>query len=142
MHYFTSLLGLLTAIGVVSAAPSSPTVDLSQVHITNVKWGGSGCPDGSVTPVFSPDNETMTLIFDNWTAQWWVSPAASRENCQLNIEFEIPFGLTFWVTYIDHRGYAYLDQGCTGDVTTTYYFSGQQQQVKEVVGDIILGINC
>lgn len=130
MHFFTPLLGLFTAFGVASAAPAAEPVDISQVHITNVVWGGTGCPQGSVAAAFSPDNTTMTLIFDNWTAQWWVSPSASRENCQLNIEFAIPFGLTFWVTTIDHRGFASLDQGCTGNVMTNYYFSGEQQQVK------------
>ena len=99
--------------------------------LENVIMGGSGCPQGTVSAAFSPDNTTMTLIFDNWTAQWYMTPAASRENCQLNIESFIPYGLTFFVTSIDHRGCALLDKGCTGDVTTEYYFSGESQQVRK-----------
>lgn len=96
----------------------------------------SGCPDGSVTAAFSPantTNTTMTLIFDSFSASWWSTEEASHENCQLNVEFFIPYGLTFFVTSIDHRGFAYLDQGCIGDVTTTYYFSGESNQVSNQI---------
>ena len=124
---------LLAAVAVAAPSPQSSPVPqdlINKVHIGNIVMGGSGCPQGSVSAAFSPDNTTMTLIFDNWEAQWYTTPAAAHENCQLNIEIFVPFGIAFFVASIDHRGYALLDSGCTGSVSTTYYFSGETQQVR------------
>lgn len=74
----------------------------------------------------------MTLIFDSYVAS--VGPGVaiteSRKNCQLNVGIFYPPGFQFSLFQADYRGYAGLDAGVNGTQKSTYYFSGQTQQVS------------
>jgi hypothetical protein len=96
-----------------------------------VAYGGTGCPQGSVASAISGDKTTMTLIFDEYVASIGPDVAATenRKNCQLNIDIYYPGGFQFSVLSADYRGYASLEKGVTGTQKSTYYFSGQTEQV-------------
>ncbi|KAF2458412.1 hypothetical protein BDY21DRAFT_385436 [Lineolata rhizophorae] len=104
--------------------------DPSTVQIMDVAYGGSGCPQGTVGTAISEDRTTMTLIFDEYVAS--LSPQTpvteNRKNCQINVELQYPGGFQYSVFSADYRGYAAVDQGVTGTIRSTYYFSGQTAQ--------------
>jgi hypothetical protein len=64
----------------------------------------------------------------------------SRKNCQLNLKLEYDSGFSFSVYQADYSGWADLDDGVTGTVKATYYFSGQQDQVSLVNGFVYRNI--
>jgi hypothetical protein len=63
----------------------------------------------------------------------------SRKNCQLNLKLEYESGFSFSVYQADYSGWADLDDGVTGNVKATYYFSGQQDQVS-LARDLLYGV--
>lgn len=53
----------------------------------------------------------------------------SRKNCQLNIKIDFDPGFSFAIYSADYAGWADLDAGVTGTIKSTYYFSGETDQV-------------
>lgn len=73
----------------------------------------------------------MTLIYDAYVASIGpgVAVTEKRKNCQLNVDLYYPGGFQFSIFSADYRGYAALDKSVTGTQRSTYYFSGQTNQV-------------
>lgn len=102
-----------------------------EIKVRNISYGGSGCPQGTVSKSISNDRSVFTIIYDQFVASIGKdSPITdSRKNCQLNLDLEIPKGWRFSILGSDYRGYAQLDRGVSGSHLTTYYFAGNSQQV-------------
>ncbi|OCL04504.1 hypothetical protein AOQ84DRAFT_116170 [Glonium stellatum] len=128
----------LALLPLVAAAPATPSLgdvysgapNPSTVQIRGISYGGTGCPQGSLSYVISDDRTTVTLIFDSYVASIGpsISVTESRKNCQLNVDITYPGGFQYSVFSADYRGYAAIDKGVTGVLKSTYYFSGQTAQ--------------
>jgi hypothetical protein len=134
----STIFALLPAI--VAASPVSITPQLSAttpgtntVKIRGVTYGGSGCPQGSVGQFISADATTVTLIFDKYIANLNknVDSSAYRRNCQINFDLLYPGGFQYSVFSAEYRGYAQLTKYVTGQVKSTYYFSGSSTQASD-----------
>jgi hypothetical protein len=118
------------------AAPSSVartvSPDPSQVYIKGITYGGTGCPQGSLSSFISADRQTFTLIFDQYVASIGpkVAITENRKNCQLNIDLQYPSGFQYSVFNTVYRGYVDLDDGVTARQQSTFYFSGQSAQTS------------
>jgi hypothetical protein len=119
-------------IAIVVAAPPADSV-----HIENVTYGGTGCPQGSVGVARSAGESSLTMIFDSF-APGSSSPTESRKNCQLNINLSVPNGFQFSPNYTEIRGYASWVDNSTVVWGITQYFSGASEQVLHN-GSICLG---
>jgi len=125
---------LLSLSGLALGELHAPTVvpPPGSVTINSIHYGGSGCPQGTVSSFISDDRTTFTLIFDSYIAQ--VGPGISiqnaRKNCQINVDIHYPTGYQFSVYKQDYRGFASLDAGVTGLQKATYYFSGSSAQAS------------
>jgi hypothetical protein len=122
-------LAIFSALLAVAFA-SGP--DPNEVYIESLTYGGSGCPRGTVGYSISNDRQIFTLIFDKYIAS--IGPGIpvteNRKNCQLNIRMHYPQGWQYAVLSSQFRGYAQLDAGITGTHKSTYYFSGEVDQVS------------
>jgi len=130
----TTILGLAMALVATPAIalPAASAPGPGQVTIQNVGYGGSGCPQGSVSTIFSGDLTTLTMIFDSYIASLGpdIAVTENRKNCQLNLDVRYPAGFQYSIFSADYRGYAKLDAGVTGVQKSTYYFSGQSEQIS------------
>ena len=135
MKHTTILLGLAA---LAASAPAPIPVPMPQdkpsghdVEISAVTYGGTGCPDKTVQGILSDDRTTLSLSFDAYTVQSGPNiPATDRRKfCQLQLKLKYPTGFQFSIFGADYRGYASLEKGVTGTTQSTYYFSGQQNQV-------------
>ncbi|KAJ3086452.1 hypothetical protein HK102_013108 [Quaeritorhiza haematococci] len=121
---------IATPTSTVSATPTpSPTgtvVELPDVHFTYITYGGSGCPQGSVSINYNQDSTAFTLLFDSFIAQAGpgIAAALRRRNCQLNLQLYVPEGFQYSIATIDYRGYVQLDPKVKSFLSTTYYFQG------------------
>ncbi|KAL5396193.1 hypothetical protein PMIN03_002558 [Paraphaeosphaeria minitans] len=128
------LLLLLPTLALAAPAPLPIPQDKPsghEVEITAVTYGGTGCPDKTVQGLLSDDKTTITLSFDQYTVQSGPNiPATERRKfCQLQLKLKYPGGFQYSVFGADYRGYASLEKDVTGTAQSTYYFSGQQNQV-------------
>ena len=127
-----ALVGATPVSIALEPALAEPTPNPGTVRIRGVTYGGSGCPQGSVGQFLSADATTVTLIFDSYVASLGpsIAVAENRKNCQINFDLLYPGGFQYSVFTADYRGYANLDKGVTGQVKSTYYFSGSNNQVS------------
>ena len=129
----TSIFALALALVAAPAAslPAGTGPSPNTVHIQSIGYGGTGCPQGSVSTSISGDQTTMTMIFDKYVASLGpgIPVTENRKNCQLNVDIRYPAGFQYSLFSADYRGYVGLDAGVTGVQKSTYYFSGQNQQV-------------
>ena len=91
----------------------------------------------------SADRTLVTFIFDSYIAS--IGPGIAiteqRKNCQLNLDILYPGGFQYSILSADYRGYADIDQGISGVLKSTYYFSGQTAQVRLLL-NVLLGSRC
>ncbi|KAE8443987.1 hypothetical protein EG329_001116 [Mollisiaceae sp. DMI_Dod_QoI] len=124
----TPVLGVEIGSGTDSATGPNP----SQVTISSISYGGTGCPQGSVGSFISSDRTTFTIIFDSFVASLGsgVAVTENRKNCQLNVNLQYPSGFQYSVLGTTFRGYSDLTSGVTGVQSATYYFSGSSTQAS------------
>ncbi|KAK1751249.1 hypothetical protein QBC47DRAFT_454635 [Echria macrotheca] len=112
-----------------AARPASPPND--SVRISGVVFAGSGCPAGSLSGGFGSDPGKIVLNYTNFTAATGKGHSAddARKDCQLNVKLTYPKGWQFTVAKTTYRGYASLPAGAVGEAKSTYYFSGDTNQM-------------
>ena len=149
MKYALATLAL-AASSLATPVPAASSSTPSGFKITSVVSGGSGCPQGSIdvdwtdskllpiraSPQFPsthplPPSNAFSEFNKAFTAQVGSTADASdsRKNCQINLKLQFDPGFSFSVYQADFSGWGDLDAGVTGVVKSTYYFSGQQDQV-------------
>jgi hypothetical protein len=87
-------------------------------------YAGSGCPAGSASATLSPDQKTLTLLFDSYVAQAGRGSGSARAQagCQVRIPFQVPSGYRVQVVSLDYRGYASVPQSAQVGVTSSLRF--------------------
>jgi len=118
---------IATPMPVASAVP-----DPTEVTINEISYGGTGCPQGSLSSFIAADRQTFTLIFDNYVASIGpgVAVTENRKNCQLNLDLEYPSGFQYSILSTEYRGYVGIDAKVSGSQGSTFYFSGETAQVS------------
>lgn len=133
--YFSPLF--IVAVATLGLASPTPVTapNPNDIYIKSFTYAGSGCPAGSVANATDAAKEVLTLLFDNYVASIGPGTAVAdrRKNCQINLDIHYPNGFQYSLFSADYRGYAALDQGVTGEQVATYYFSGQQSQVRSII---------
>ncbi|KAI8893233.1 hypothetical protein BC833DRAFT_636942 [Globomyces pollinis-pini] len=103
----------------------------SKVTITDITYGGSGCPAGSLSGWVSDDNTKLTLDFDQFVARSGTGVISdTRKNCQVSVLLNYPQGFSYSIAKIDYYGHVKLPQGLKATQKSTYYFSGESNQVS------------
>ncbi|KAF2395601.1 hypothetical protein EJ06DRAFT_517786 [Trichodelitschia bisporula] len=96
-----------------------------QITIIDTQTSGTGCPQGSVSTIFSPDRTIVTFGFDSFVA--FIGPTSNppdeTKNCQIHMSLKYPGGFQYSLMDATYHGFAQLDPGVTGHFASTYYFS-------------------
>jgi Domain of unknown function (DUF4360) len=128
------VVSLALALGTLAAAVTlgsnygfADALPADSLKISNISYGGTGCPAESARVEIAPDQKAFTVIFDQFVAQLGpgIPLTESRKNCQVNVGLHVPNGFTYAITSIDYRGYANLAPGAQGMQKSSYYFQGQ-----------------
>ena len=92
-------------------ALSSPAAE--EVGIEDITFAGTGCPQGSVAKLISPDRKAFTVLFDNFIAEIGSGVAAEehKKYCRVTLELDVPQGWSYTLHTVDHRGFTFLSEG-------------------------------
>ena len=101
-------LALVT--GTASAAPSNNSVYFQQPAIA-----GSGCPAGTATSALTDDGQTLTILFDSYSAD------PGNVTCNIAVPVHVPNGFQVSLMTADYRGFV---QG-KAELRRSYFFAGQ-----------------
>ena len=122
------VLGLTFSLPPAFAQPPAEAPDPNELYFRDeITYGGTGCPQGSLSTAISPDGLAVTLTFDSYFAE--VSsetPAVVRQFCNVNLPLNIPSGWQYSLVELDYRGYLALDPRVEARQTSEYYFQGQR----------------
>ena len=89
-------------------------------------YGGTGCPNGSVSATLSPDAKSLSLLFDSYTVEAGgdTGKGFDRKSCNIAIPVHVPQGLSISVLAIDYRGYNNIPPRAKTDFNVEYFFAG------------------
>jgi Domain of unknown function (DUF4360) len=89
-------------------------------------YGGTGCPDGTVSVTLSPDQKSLSLLFDQYQMAVGGETGKSfdRKSCNIAIPVHVPQGLSVSILKIDFRGFNHLPQSATSQFNVEYFFAG------------------
>ncbi len=118
-------LGLLLALSITSAI----------VHADNIKlgepaYGGTGCPAGSVGVAVSPDQQSVSMIFDEFVVEAGGRRTLDRKSCNIAIPIHVPQGYSFSIFAIDYRGFTSLPFGSMAQLNVNYFLAGDRNGVR------------
>ncbi|KAK6540567.1 hypothetical protein TWF694_009358 [Orbilia ellipsospora] len=130
MRDITTAIAAAACILSVAAAPaaasnSAPTPP--NVSISNIIYGGTGCPQNSAYVLLSSDKQSFTAYFSRFFAYLNTGNddiKDSRKFCQFNLAVNSPPGWQFTIVQTSFSGYAALGSGVTATHTSTNYFTG------------------
>ncbi|KAK0734642.1 hypothetical protein B0T26DRAFT_632170 [Lasiosphaeria miniovina] len=97
-----------------------------EITINSVRTSGSGCPRRAVTIDISEDRTVVTLGFDEFQTffgrRYGNSNTSRDKNCDIRLNLHYPSGYTFAVLDATYHGFAQLDSGVVGSVSSSYSF--------------------
>ncbi len=105
---------------------SAPAFAADDISLGKPGYGGTGCPDGSVSATLSPDAKSLSLLFDKYQVAVGGTTAKSfdRKSCNIAIPVHVPQGLSVSILKIDFRGFNQLPQSATSQFNVEYFFAG------------------
>lgn len=86
----------------------------NDVYISQVFLIGNGCSDDDTFVVLSPDEKTLSLLFENFYIDSSVTgprgprSSVARKSCDMQISISVPHNKRVAIKKIDYRGYAYI----------------------------------
>lgn len=127
--------------GNFSDGRGSAPANLDSEHVPGLgmrqpTYGGSGCPQGTVSAVISPDQRTLSVLFDNYIARAALGRTRHAVDCAINIPFDVPPGYRVQVVKMDYRGFTSVPAGARSTFGAGYRFleiNGQPVDEKRVM---------
>jgi hypothetical protein len=124
MKKLLALLGLIALTSTATAAPSP-----NDVYLGHPGYGGSGCPQGSASAVLSPDQTSLSILFDDYFVEAGGgkrSKRIARKSCNIAIPVHVPQGWSVSIIDVDYRGYNSLPRKAKSTFNVEYFFAGRR----------------
>ncbi|PVH77140.1 hypothetical protein DL98DRAFT_573922 [Cadophora sp. DSE1049] len=122
---------LLISAGICTLAKLvfSQELGLGKAIITGVEYAGSGCPEGSVA-IGGAGSTGFGINYSafNVTIGPKTNATVTRQDCTVTLGITYPPGLQFAPASFNSSGFFELEKGFSGQLSTTYYFSGGTTQ--------------
>lgn len=122
----TKVKNLMMLLAVTVASTSFAQDDI-QLGIPG--YGGNGCPSGSASVTLSPDNKSLSIIFDEFITEAGpgVGKTLDRKSCNIAIPVHIPQGFSVSVIGVDYRGFVSLpSRRSFAQLKAEYFLAGSR----------------
>ena len=96
------------------------------IALGNPGYGGTGCPDGSASVTLSPDQKSLSILFDSFVVEAGgaTNKSFERKVCNVAIPVHVPQGLSVSILAIDYRGFNDIPSGAKSTFGVEYFFAG------------------
>ncbi len=88
------------------------------------RYGGTGCPTGSVGMVLSPDSSQLSVLFDAYTVEANSTTRTDRKFCNMAVPIHVPTGYSISIIEMDYRGFSSVPEGASADLDVDTFFAG------------------
>ena len=101
---------------------AAPTL-ADDIRLGEPGFGGNGCPQGSASATLSPDQKSLSILFDEYVVE--AEPrSVERKNCNIAVPVHVPQGYSLSIIEVDYRGYNYLPPKARSTFSAEYFFAG------------------
>jgi hypothetical protein len=120
--FLASILLLMVFLAQAEAQAQTPPPGTRIVSVSAI---GNGCPSGTVSSTLSPDNQELSLLFDQFISESGgnLNIRADKKVCVIEIGFQIPAGYSMGLVSADYRGFAAVEPGAQGQHEVLYSFN-------------------
>lgn len=117
---------------------ASSLVVADDIKLLEPGYGGNGCPQFSANATLSPDNKSLSILFDQYIVEVTGRNKLARKSCNISIPIHVPQGLSLSVIGVDYRGYNGLPRGADSVLSVEYFFAGISgpKAARTFVGDL------
>lgn len=99
------------------------------ISLGEPSYGGTGCPAGTASATLSPDQKSLSILFDEFyvEAGGATGRKVARKNCNIAIPVHVPQGFSVSLIDVDYRGYTYLpNRRAKASFSAQYFFAGSR----------------
>ena len=115
------LLKVLSLLGALSLGMNAQADD---IYLGEPGYGGNGCPAGTASVTLSPDQKSLSILFDEYIVETTRRRRTVRKSCNIAVPVHIPQGFSVSVIDIDYRGYNSLPRRAFSRFSVEYFFAG------------------
>lgn len=130
--FATGALSLFLFAGLANAASynetESYTKNADDLWLGEPSYGGSGCPDGTASISLSPDQQSLSILFDEYfvEAGGHTKRRMRRKSCNVSIPVHVPQGYSISLFQVDYRGFNAIPRGGMSRFNVEYFFAGRR----------------
>lgn len=122
------MLKTLTVLMAVLGAALSAEAQLARgMRLGAPEYGGTGCPAGTASVSLSPEEDAISVLFDQFTVEAGASTGrrVDRKACLLSVPVTVPQGYSIGVIQVDYRGFNVVpNYGASTRLNTEYFWAG------------------
>lgn len=98
----------------------------SPLRLGTPAYGGTGCPAGSASVSVSPDQSSVSILFDQFLTEAGIATGRriDRKSCNFSIPVQVPQGYSVSVFQVDYRGYNAVPYGGQNRFDAEYFWAG------------------
>lgn len=118
---------LMSSILAIAAALSLAESAQAQLRLGEPAYGGNGCPAGSASVNVSPDQSSLSILFDSYIAEAGKTTGRTvdRKSCNISIPVQVPQGYSVAIFKVDYRGFNLVPAfGAQTKIDTEYFWAG------------------
>ncbi len=115
------LVSIASALGSASTASANIGLQLGMPG-----YGGTGCPANSASVTLSPDQSSLSILFDQYVVEAGNGRQFDRKSCNIAIPVRVPQGYSISVFQVDYRGFNSLPAGARSTFNVDYFFAGSR----------------
>ena len=121
--YFLTLFAAAVSTAWVSGAMADEPLP-GPVAFGSPQVNGSGCPNGSVSTILSPDQTSLSILFDKFiaTAGREAGQPRARAKCKIRVPVRVPRRYQAQIVKVDYRGFNSLSEGTASRITAVLGF--------------------
>lgn len=100
----------------------------NQLRLGDPAYGGTGCPAGTASATVSPDQQSLSILFDNYVTEagFTTGRQVDRKSCNITVPVHVPQGYSVAVFQVDYRGFNALPNGARSRFNAEYFWAGSQ----------------
>lgn len=102
----------------------------NRLELGEPAYGGTGCPAGTASVALSPDNLSLSILFDQYVVEAGADKAFDRKNCNIAIPVKVPQGYSVSVFAIDYRGFIGIPSGGRAQLAVNYFLAGDGAGIR------------
>ncbi len=135
IFYLSALfLGIFSTLFSSKLFAESPAP--GEIKIKKFTAAGTACKKGKIAVNLSPDQQALTLLFDDFIVEMTPNKVIDIETCVVRIALDVPTGWTFAIFNVDVRGYVSLERGLEANqkIVLDSVHSKREKDTKTFVG--------